>query len=132
MERTGIFLQLITKIVEVEYRFNGYILFYTLRGKGRILQKGGLSRGTKCRRNYSQRSGGCRGFGGCQRPMTTCSWNDWFNFLSLLIPLCSFFILSLFLSPSLFFFLVGGGLQPPQSPLPMPLSPSSDSFSKGS
>ena len=36
--------------------------------------------------------------GVCQRPMTTCSGNDWFNFLSLLIPLFSFFFLSLFLS----------------------------------
>ena len=73
-------------------------------GVGRILQKGGLTQGAKCS-------------GGHLRPMTACSWNDWFNFLSLLIPLFSFFFpLSFFLSPlSLFFslfFLVGGATAP--------------------
>ena len=55
--------------------------------------------------------------GGHQRPVKTRSWNDWFNFLSLFIPLFSFFFLSLFLSPlsplSLLFFF--------GPPLPTPL-----------
>ena len=50
-------------------------------------------------------------------PLTTCSWNDWFNFLSLLIPPFIFFFLSLFSPLSLFW--GGGGLLPPQPP-PLP------------
>ena len=54
--------------------------------------------------------------------MTACSWNDWFNFLSLLVPLFSFFFFSLsFPLPSLlfsFFFWGGGGGGSPLSPPP--------------
>ena len=54
------------------------------------------------------------GTGGHYRGMTTCSWNDWFNLLSLLIPLFSFYFLSRSLLlpslSSLFFFGGGGGL----------------------
>ena len=57
---------------------------------------------------------------------TTWSWNDWFNFPSLFIPLFSFFFLSVFLSPlSLLFFFGGGGgcsaLSPPPTYAPASL-----------
>ena len=100
------------------------LVFVELRFKKTDFVKGGLQEAWNCRRHCGQRSGGCQGSGGCQKPMTTCSWNDWFNFLSLFDS--SFFFLFSFSLPLSFLFssLFGGeGLQPPQPPpLPKPLS----------
>ena len=89
---------------------------YCHRDVGRIFWKGGWRKARnamKCRRHYGQRSGGF------QRPMTTCSWNDWFSFLSLLIPLFTFFSHSVFLSPLSLFF--SGGAAAPSALLPTPV-----------
>ena len=59
--------------------------------------------------------------------LKTCSWNDWFNFLFVLILFFSFFFLSLFLSPpslfsSLSFFWGGGNCSPFGPPCLRPCS----------
>ena len=88
------------------------------RGVGRILQKGDDVR-REMQTPLRSEVWGLLGVWGCQRPMTTCSWNDWFNFLSLLIPLFSLFLssspLTLLLSP----FFVGRGAEGAAAPPPL-------------
>ena len=98
-----------------------YYLDMHFQGRRQDFVKGGADARYEMQTPLWLGSWGCQGVWVHKEPMTTCSWNDWFNFLSLLVLLFSFFFFSLsfpLLSPlfsSLFFFFFGGrgGLQPP-------------------